>query len=129
MLNSICFVPATSRSLTTSKKRRRLQSVIAYCWLFGFLKIDKNMSDRGEFREGGRRGRGANQYILILRGSAGRKNAIFWSKFSKKCLKTPFLDCFFKFLPAAQKTWPKRTKPCLVRAQKINSNDLKKNYL
>ena len=36
-----------------------------------------------------------------------KKNAIFWSKFSKKCLKTPFLACFFKILPAAQKIWPK----------------------
>ena len=43
-----------------------------------------------------------------LEGTARRKNAIFWSKFSKKCLKTPFLDCFYKFLTAAQKMLPKK---------------------
>ena len=37
----------------------------------------------------------------------GSKNAISWSKISKKCLKTLFLACFFKILPAAQLTWPK----------------------
>ena len=36
---------------------------------------------------------GAN--ILILRGERAPKNSIFWSKFSKKCLKTPFLASFF----------------------------------
>ena len=35
------------------------------------------------------------QYWLILRGERTPKNAIFWSKFSKKCLKTPFLTVFF----------------------------------
>ena len=60
--------------------------------------------------------------------TARRKNAIFWSKFSKKCLKTPFLACFFKILPAAQTIWPKLgQKPCFGRARKINLVDLKKN--
>ena len=36
-----------------------------------------------------------------------RKNAISWSKISKKCLKTPFLACFFKIWPAAQQVWSK----------------------
>ena len=40
--------------------------------------------------------RHCRQYILILRGSARRINAIFWSKISKKCLKTIFLTCFFQ---------------------------------
>ena len=41
-------------------------------------------------------------------GERAPKNANFRSKFSKKCLKTPFLACFFfKNLPAAQKIWLK----------------------
>ena len=40
------------------------------------------------------------QYIITLRGSARQKNAIFLSKFSKKCPKTAFLTCFFKKLHA-----------------------------
>ena len=28
-------------------------------------------------------------------GGARQKNAIFWSTFSKRCIKTPFLACFF----------------------------------
>ena len=35
------------------------------------------------------------------------KNEIFWSKFSKNCLKTP-VGLFLKILPAAQKISPKR---------------------
>ena len=31
------------------------------------------------------------------------KTQFFWSKFSKKCLKTPFFGMFFKIMPAAQK--------------------------
>ena len=46
--------------------------------------------------------------FLTWRGSAPKKNAIFWAKFSKKCLKTLFLACLFKILPAAQKIWPKQ---------------------
>ena len=38
---------------------------------------------------------------------APKKNAIFLSKFFKKCPKTAFFDCFFKNLPAAQKILPK----------------------
>ena len=34
--------------------------------------------------------------MLIFRGSAHRKNANFWPKFSIKCLKMPFLAVFFK---------------------------------
>ena len=34
-----------------------------------------------------------NQYLPILRGERAPKNAIFWSKFFKKCLKMHF-DCF-----------------------------------
>ena len=37
-----------------------------------------------------------------------RVTAIFLSKFFKKCLKTAFLTCCFKNLPAAQKIWPKQ---------------------
>ena len=29
-------------------------------------------------------------------GGCAKKRAILWSKFSKKCLKTHFLACFFK---------------------------------
>ena len=64
------------------------------------------------------------QYTLILMGERAPKKRDCLVKFSKKCLKTPFLDCFFKCLPAAQKVWG--TKLCLGRAQKINSVDLKK---
>ena len=39
--------------------------------------------------------------ILILKGERAPKNAIFWSKFSKKCLKTPFWPAFHKILPMA----------------------------
>ena len=39
--------------------------------------------------------------ILILRGGArAEKNAIFWSTFSKNGLKTPFMACFVRILPA-----------------------------
>ena len=38
---------------------------------------------------------------------ARAKKTGFWSKFSKNCLKTPFLACFFKILPAKQKIWSK----------------------
>ena len=41
-------------------------------------------------------------------GARAEKNAIFWSKFSKKCLKMPFLAYFFKILPTAHKFWPKQ---------------------
>ena len=37
------------------------------------------------------------------RGDRAEKNAIFWSKLFKNCLKMPFLACIFKILPAAQK--------------------------
>ena len=43
-----------------------------------------------------------------LDGKRTPKNAIFWSKFSEKCLKTPFLVCFLKILHAAQKIWQKQ---------------------
>ena len=36
-----------------------------------------------------------------------KKNATFWSKFSKKFLKMPFLACFIKSSFVAQKTWSK----------------------
>ena len=40
---------------------------------------------------------------------ARRKNAIFWSKFSKKVPKNAFFGLFFfQKLPAAQKFWPKQ---------------------
>ena len=35
-------------------------------------------------------------------GERALKGLDFWSTFSKKCLKTPFLVTFFKNLPAAQ---------------------------
>ena len=41
-------------------------------------------------------------------GERAPKKCDFLSKFFKKCLKTAFLTCFFKNLPAAQKTWPKQ---------------------
>ena len=46
-------------------------------------------------------------YTKFKGGARAKKNAIFWSKFSKKYLKMPFLDWFFKILPAAHKIWPK----------------------
>ena len=39
---------------------------------------------------------------------APTKNAIFWSTFFKKFLKTPFLAHFFTFLPAEHKFRPKQ---------------------
>ena len=45
---------------------------------------------------------GANIY-QFWGGSTLRKNAIFWSKLSKTCLKTPFLACFFKIFVWAEK--------------------------
>ena len=53
---------------------------------------------------------GTNIY-LFWEGSARWKSAIFWSKFSKKCLKTPFLACFFKILPTPLKTHTPRENP------------------
>ena len=41
------------------------------------------------------------------------KAQFFWSKFSKNCLKAPFLACFFKILPATQKLYPKQVL-CVV---------------
>ena len=40
-------------------------------------------------------------------GERAPKNAIFLSTFSKKSLKTTFLACFLKNLPALQKIWSK----------------------
>ena len=46
-----------------------------------------------------------------LRGErAPKKNAIFWSKFSKKCLKTPFVQ-FIKVLPFDPPPPPPRKNP------------------
>ena len=59
-------------------------------------------------------------YTNLEGGALARKNATFWSKFSKKCLKMPFLDSFFKILPAALKIWAKQA---LKRAKE----HLKKN--
>ena len=36
------------------------------------------------------------------------KTRFFWSKFSKKSLKTPFFGLFLKILPADQKFCPKQ---------------------
>ena len=41
-------------------------------------------------------------------GGAHAEKTHFLFKFSKKCLKTPFLGYFFKILPAVQKIWPKQ---------------------
>ena len=46
-------------------------------------------------------------YTNFERERAPKKNAIFLSKFFKKCPKTAFFDCFFKNLPPAQKILPK----------------------
>ena len=35
-------------------------------------------------------------------GAHAKKNAVFRSKFSNKCLKTPFITCFFFNLPAGK---------------------------
>ena len=43
------------------------------------------------------------------RGARAEKKRIFFGQnVPKKCLKTPFLACFFKILPAAQKFGPKQ---------------------
>ena len=34
-----------------------------------------------------------------FKGARAKKTQFFWSKFSKKCLKTPLLACFSKFCP------------------------------
>ena len=47
-------------------------------------------------------------YTNFEGGARAEKKAIFLSKFSKKCRKAPFLDWFFKILPATQKVWPKQ---------------------
>ena len=47
----------------------------------------------------------APMYTNFEEGARAEKNAIFWSKLSKKCLKRLFWT-FFKILPAAQKIWP-----------------------
>ena len=59
---------------------------------------------------------------------ARRKNAIFWSKFSKKCLQTPFFGLFFfqNYACAAENLVKTGTKQCSGRARKINLADLKK---
>ena len=38
-------------------------------------------------------------------GRARAEKPNFWSKFSKKCIKTLFMACFLKKLPAAKKIW------------------------
>ena len=49
---------------------------------------------------------------------APKKNAIFLSKFFKKCPKTAFLTVFFKNLPAAQKFCQNRGKTVLWESSK-----------
>ena len=49
----------------------------------------------------------APMYTNFEGGARAEKTQFFGQKFSKKCLKTPFLACFFKILPAAQKISPK----------------------
>ena len=69
----------------------------------------------------------SHQCIVVLKGSRRqKKKRIFWSKFFKNCLRTPFLACFFKTLPPAQKIWPKYTEQCFGRARKINLVELRK---
>ena len=67
---------------------------------------------------------------VILRRGGGEVRAektIFFSNFSQKCLKTPFLACFFINLSAAQKFWSKwGLYSDLGELQKINLVDLKK---
>ena len=60
------------------------------------------------------------QYILIFEGEhAPKKNAIFWSEFSKKCLKTPFSDCFFsKFCLRRRKFGQNRDSTVLRESSK-----------
>ena len=48
-----------------------------------------------------------SQQKLIL-GVGARQKRNFLVNFSKKCLKKPFVACFFKSLPAAHKIWPKQ---------------------
>ena len=60
-------------------------------------------------------------------GSARRKNATFRSKFSKKCLKMPFLAYFFQNFACGEENLAKiGTKQCFGRDRKINLVDLKK---
>ena len=44
-------------------------------------------------------------FLKAPRGSARRKNAIFWPKFFKKCLKTLFILFFKKFACDAENAW------------------------
>ena len=62
------------------------------------------------FKGGGRPPPPPNQgFDPLQRKTRSEKTQFFWSKVSKKCLKTPFLACFLnqKFACAAQKTWSK----------------------
>ena len=54
-------------------------------------------------------------------GNRASKNAIFRSKFSKKCLKTLIWACFSRILPAAQKFWPKLSSAIVVWKSSENS--------
>ena len=67
------------------------------------------------------------QFILFWYGSARRKNAIFWSNFSKKCPKTPFWPVFSKFCLRLKTFDQKRSFWCFGRARKIKLIDLKKS--
>ena len=63
--------------------------------------------------------------VLVFREKRAKKNAIFWSKFSKKCLKTSFL-AFKKIACGAEKLVKLGSLQRLGRAQNINLADLKK---
>ena len=61
----------------------------------------------------------ASMYTNFEEGSARRKqNAIFWSKFPKKCLKTLFLACFSKFCLQRRKFGQNRDKTVLWESSK-----------
>ena len=69
------------------------------------------------------------QYILILRGEgAPKKNSNFWSKFSRKCLKTLFWPVLSIIWLRRKKFWPKQGLfSALKRAWKSNLHNLRKN--
>ena len=72
------------------------------------------------------------QFILILRGSARQKNAIFWSKFSKCAKKRLFRPAFSKLCLRRRNFGQNRVFLSLCsalglgRAREINLVDLKK---
>ena len=80
------------------------------------------------FEGGGGGGSARQKNAAKNKGGARAKKKIFWSKFSKKCLKTPlFLAFFQKFTCSAENLVKLVSLKGFWRAQKINLVDQKRS--